>query len=239
MPGFIKNYFEICCMTVTVVIVNTKLIISELFFSIQGESSYAGYPCFFIRLAGCNLNCSYCDTKYAQSAKKGTVYFVDEIVNKVKKAEIPLVEITGGEPLLQEGVKELCQKLLDAGFKILMETNGSLSIASVPAKVIKILDCKSPSSGEADRMDFANFALLSKEDEIKFVISNKTDYNYSVEIIKKYKLNSIVDNILFSPDLSSSGIPAELAKWILEDKLNVRMQLQMHKIIWDPQEQRR
>lgn len=216
-----------------------KLIISELFASIQGESSYAGRPCFFIRLAGCNLDCSYCDTEYAKNPKAGEEYTINEILSKVKEAGINLVEITGGEPLLQEGVNELCQKLLDAEFKVLIETNGSISIASLPKKVIKILDCKCPASGEAKKMDFANFAFLSQSDEVKFVISNRNDYDYTVEIIKKYDLNSKVNNIILSPDLSNTALSAQLAEWMLEDKIPARMQLQMHKLIWDPEERGR
>jgi 7-carboxy-7-deazaguanine synthase len=217
----------------------TKLLISELFASIQGESSYAGRPCFFIRLAGCNLDCVYCDTEYARNAEDGEEYTIDEIVSKVEEAGIHMVEITGGEPLLQEGVNELCQKLLDAEFKVLIETNGSISIASLPPEVIKILDCKCPGSREADKMEFANFALLSQLDEVKFVISDREDYDYTVGIIKKYGLNYKVDNLLLSPELSHPCLSAQLAEWILEDKLDVRMQLQMHKLIWDPEERGR
>lgn len=217
----------------------TKLLISELFSSIQGESSYAGLPCFFIRLAGCNLNCSYCDTDYARDAKSGTEYSVAEIMAKTKETGIPLVEITGGEPLLQEGVKELCQKLLEADVQVLIETNGSMAIADIPPEVIKILDCKCPTSGETDKMDFVNFALLSKTDEIKFVISDREDYDYAVGILNKYELNRKVNNILFSPVLSNPGLSVQLARWILQDKICVRMQLQMHKIIWGPEERGR
>lgn len=217
----------------------TKLIISELFCSIQGESSYAGLPCFFIRLAGCNLDCVYCDTEYAKSAEDGEKSTISEILEKVNAAGIPLVEITGGEPLLQEGVNELCQKLLAEKFQVLIETNGSLSISLLSKEVIKIIDCKCPASGEADKMDLANFALLTKKDEVKFVISDREDYEYAVKVIREHELTEKVDNILLSPNFSNPGLPEQLAEWILEDKLNVRMQLQLHKRIWDPEERGR
>lgn len=216
-----------------------KLKISEYFTSIQGESTYSGMPCFFIRLAGCNLDCSYCDTEYARNTEDGAEYSIAKIVAKAQETGIPLVEITGGEPLLQEGVKELCRQLLDEKFQVLIETNGSISIAALPREVIKILDCKCPSSGEANKMDFGNFQYLSRGDEIKFVVADREDYNYAVEIIRKYDLNRKVDNILVSPELSNPCIAAEIAKWILEDRLPVRMQLQLHKIIWDPEERGR
>lgn len=216
-----------------------KLIISELFASIQGESSYAGLPCFFIRLTGCNMDCSYCDTEYAKNTEEGEACSIADIMNKVKEANIPLVEITGGEPLLQEGVNALCQQLLEEKFQVLIETNGSISIKALPKKVIKIMDCKCPASGEADKMDFANFALLSKQDEVKFVISDLDDYEYAVKIIKEHNLNDQVNNILMSPDLANPGLPAKLAEWIMKDKLLVRMQLQLHKRIWDPEERGR
>jgi 7-carboxy-7-deazaguanine synthase len=153
--------------------------------------------------------------------------------------DIKLIEITGGEPLAQENTIELCKELLHAGFKVLIETNGSLSIEKIPKDVIKILDCKSPSSGECDNMDFANFALLSQKDEVKFVISDKRDYDYACGIIKKYDLSTKINNILFSPMSSSPGITENLAEWIVNDKLPVRMQLQMHKIIWNEDERGR
>ena len=218
---------------------DTKLAISELFASIQGESSYAGLPCFFIRLVGCNLDCVYCDTEYAKNVADSKEYSIAEILEKVKAAEIPLVEITGGEPLLQEGVIELCQKLLDEKFQVLIETNGSISIISLPEEVIKILDCKCPASGEADKMDFANFALLKKQDEVKFVISDRRDFEYAVKIINEYKLNDQVDNILLSPNFTNPELPAMLAEWILENKISARMQLQLHKCIWSPEERAR
>jgi 7-carboxy-7-deazaguanine synthase len=218
---------------------NEQLKIIEMFTSIQGESSYAGRPCFFIRLAGCNLNCSYCDTEFAKSADDGDESDIDTIVAKAESADVPYVEITGGEPLLQKNVSKLCQKLFDAGFEVLMETNGSLPISQLPYDVIKIIDCKCPSSGEMDSMDFANFADISPEDEIKFVISDREDYEYVCSIIEEYGLDNKVNNILLSPVQSESFTAAMLSEWILEDKLEVRLQLQLHKIIWDPEERGR
>lgn len=218
---------------------NNIMKITELFTSIQGESSYAGRPCFFIRLAGCNLNCSYCDTEFAKSADSGKDISIESILERAKNANVATVEITGGEPLLHDEVPLLCRGLLEAGFRVLIETNGSLPIAKLPEKVIRIVDCKCPSSGESERMDFANFAELNPCDEVKFVIADREDYEYACEVIAKYELNSKVDNILFSPVASELFSPAELAEWILEDKLDVRLQLQLHKVIWDPNERER
>ena len=217
----------------------TKYMISELFSSIQGESSYAGWPCFFIRLAGCNLNCTYCDTQYAGKSATGKEYTLARLLEQVKAADIPLVEITGGEPLLQKGVPKLCRKLLDEKYQVLVETNGSISIASLPEEAVKIVDCKCPSSGHADQMDFANFALLSWHDEVKFVIVDRDDYEYALKIIKRYDLKHKIINIILSPDLSRPGLAAKLAEWILADHAPVRMQLQLHKCIWDPSERGR
>ena len=213
--------------------------IAELFISIQGESSYAGKPCFFIRLAGCNLNCSYCDTEFAKSAGNGSEYSVDNLVAVADKSGVRLVEITGGEPLLQEDVPELCGRLKDAGFTVLVETNGSLRISQLPPEVIRIIDCKCPSSGESESMCLANFAYITPADEIKFVICDRADFDYACKIVSEYDLESRVENILFSPVVSDSLSPALLAEWILEIRFPVRLQLQLHKIIWNPGEQGR
>ena len=213
--------------------------IVEMFTSIQGESSYAGRPCFFIRTAGCNLNCSYCDTEYAKSADAGKFFSIENLIEEAKTANAAIVEITGGEPLLQEGIEDLCRGLIDTGFTVLVETNGSVRISQLPEGVIRIVDCKTPSSGEAGRMDFANFADLKLYDEVKFVISDRSDYLYARDIIEKYRLNDKVENILFSPVASENFSAAELSEWILEDHLNVRLQLQLHKIIWSPEERGR
>ena len=216
-----------------------KLKIAEMFTSLQGESSYAGIPCFFIRLAGCNLNCSYCDTEFAKIADNSQGYSIDDLLEKAKSSGVKLVEITGGEPLLQGGVPELCRALIDAGHHVLIETNGSLRISQLPSEVVRIVDCKCPSSGEAVSMEFANFADLNRSDEVKFVVANREDYDYARVVIEKYTLNSKIDNILFSPVASELFSAAKLAEWILEDQLDVRLQIQLHKIIWDPEERER
>ena len=210
-----------------------------MFTSLQGESSYAGKPCFFIRLAGCNLNCSYCDTEFAKTADDSQEYSIDNLLKSAESAGVNLVEITGGEPLLQDGVTELCRGLINAGYYVLIETNGSLRISQLPPEVIRIVDCKCPSSGEATAMEFANFADLTTSDEVKFVVANREDYDYARGVIEKYTLNLKIDNILLSPINSEQFSAAKLAEWILEDQLDVRLQLQLHKIIWDPEERER
>jgi 7-carboxy-7-deazaguanine synthase len=178
------------------------------------------------------LNCSYCDTKYARNRENGRDISVDELLDEAGKRAVPVVEITGGEPMLQPGTVLLCEKLMSAGFTVLLETNGSVSTAAVPDGVIKIIDCKCPSSGEADKMDFANFAGISADDEIKFVISGREDYEYAGDIIRKYDLTRKVKNILVSPAAGAEELSAKIAEWILADRLNVRLQIQLHKIIW-------
>jgi 7-carboxy-7-deazaguanine synthase len=211
---------------------NSKTIrIAEIFTSIQGESSFAGIPCFFIRLAGCNLNCSYCDTEFAKSAENCKERDIDEIVSAALESGVRLAEITGGEPLLQKHTHELCKKLLKNGFTVLLETNGSLRTSQVPEEVIKIIDCKCPSSGESESMDLANFAEAGPNDEIKFVISDSKDYDFAKRIINDFSLTEKVSEVIMSP-VSPGLLPAKLADWILKDKLEGRMQLQLHKIIW-------
>ncbi len=205
--------------------------VCEIFASIQGESTYQGLPCIFIRLSGCNLRCSYCDTAYSYDIGKDMV--LEEIVNTVKNFEIQLVEITGGEPLLQPGSILLMEKLLELGYKVLLETNGSLSIKNVPQAVIKIMDIKLFSSGMHAHNDYENINYLTEKDEIKFVISDKKDYDEAVRIISAYGLNGKM-KLLFSP--AEPGIKMhELAEFILKDKLPVRLNLQLHKILWNNQ----
>lgn len=208
---------------------SAKFAIAELFSSIQGESSSAGKFCFFIRLAGCNLNCKWCDTKYAAKTK----YFltIEEIVEKALKSGAKLVEITGGEPLLNPETPALCKELISKNFTVLLETNGSLPINKLPAKLKIILDCKCPSSGENFKMLFANFAKIKAKDEIKFVIADKNDYIYAKKIIKKYDLFTKTNHIFFSP-VSGMLKPSLLAEWMLEDKSKATLALQLHKIIW-------
>ena len=206
-----------------------KIKIAELFYSIQGESSFAGYPCFFIRFADCNLRCTYCDTRYAYEEAHPQLS-ISQILTELKKYPGAIVEITGGEPLLQEGVYPLLEKLLTADRTVLLETNGSLSLADVPEDVVKIMDMKCPGSGMHEQMDFDNFDLLSQKDEIKFVIGSRDDYNWAVQVVSAYGLQN-KSTVTFSP-VSANLVPATLAGWILKDHLTVRLRLQLHTIIW-------
>lgn len=207
--------------------------VCEIFVSIQGESTFAGVPCTFVRLSGCNLRCSYCDTPYAY--EEGTEMSVDSILYKVSEEGIRLVEITGGEPLLQhDEVSELMKRLLAAGYKVLIETNGSVSIGSLDSRVIVIMDVKTPSSNMSARNDFSNFAYLKPADEIKFVISDRNDYEWSKKLVLEQGLSKRC-TILFSPAAGTIP-PRELAGWILQDRLEVRLNMQLHKIIYNPDE---
>jgi 7-carboxy-7-deazaguanine synthase len=203
--------------------------ICELFYSIQGESSYAGYPCFFIRFAGCNLRCSFCDTRYAYEGEHKS-YSISQILAELEKYPGIMVEITGGEPLLQEGVYPLFEHLLAAGRTVLLETNGSLSLKNVPADVVKIMDMKCPGSSMHDKMDYSNFGFVDLKDEIKFVISSREDYNWATQLVSSYDLHKKT-TVTFSPVIGSLP-PEKLAAWILEDLLPVRLRLQLHTIIW-------
>ena len=204
--------------------------LSEIFFSIQGESSYAGLPCIFIRLAGCNLRCKYCDTKYSYKTRFQNT--PNQIVESIRSfLPVKLVEITGGEPLLQDEIYELITLLHESHYKILLETNGSINLKKVPEYVTKIIDIKCPSSGFKNSFDEKNLNFLSQnKDEIKFVISDKNDYDWSKEEIDILNLNKY--RILFSPVFSVLN-SQDLAEWIIKDKLNIRLQLQLHKYIWD------
>mgnify|MGYP005890398431 FL=1 len=203
----------------------------EAFASIQGESTHAGRPCFFLRLAGCNLRCSYCDTGYAQSPEAGRAAEVPELVELVRASGLKLVEITGGEPLLTPETPALCRALLDAGFEVLIETNGSLSIAPLPREACRILDCKLPGSGMAEANDYGNYALLTPRDEVKFVVSSREDFEFGCGVIRRYDLAAKTLNLLFSPVWGRVDF-ADLAAWVTESRLPIRMQLQMHKLIW-------
>jgi 7-carboxy-7-deazaguanine synthase len=207
----------------------TELKIAEQFYSIQGESSYAGYPCFFIRFADCNLRCTYCDTRYAYDEDHPLIS-ISRILADLKKYPGILVEITGGEPLLQEGVYPLFEQLLAADRKVLLETNGSLSLKNVPTDVIKIMDMKCPGSGMHEKMDFDNFGFLGRQDEIKFVIGSRDDYHWAKELVSRYDLHSL-STVTFSP-VTSNLAAAKLAEWILADLLPVRLRLQLHTILW-------
>jgi 7-carboxy-7-deazaguanine synthase len=205
------------------------LTVSELFYSIQGETSYAGSPCAFIRLTGCNLRCSYCDACYTYE-EDGRQMLLDEILAFTASYPAALVAVTGGEPLLQENVYPLLKMLVSANRTVLLETNGSLGISKVPGEVVKILDLKCPDSGMHEQMDFKNVHFLSPRDEVKFVLSSRADYEWSVETIGKYRLDRTAQ-LLFSP--VTDRLPAsELAEWLLADQLPARLQLQLHKILW-------
>ena len=208
------------------------LTVNEIFHSIQGESTHAGRPCVFVRLTACDLRCSWCDTPYA--FHEGRKMAVDEILEQVKSFDCPLVEITGGEPLLQKDVYPLMQRLLQDGFMVMLETGGHRSIADVPAGVVRVMDVKCPGSGEAHRNDWTNIDHLTPRDEVKFVIKDREDYDFARHIVGEYALLGRVAAVLFSP-VHGELDPKRLAQWILEDRLPVRMQLQLHKFIWDPQ----
>ena len=201
--------------------------VNEIFKSIQGESSFAGLPCVFVRLAGCNLRCSYCDTTHAY--EENTEIAVDEILEKVKSFNCPLVEITGGEPLLQEKTYLLLNKLLDAGERVLIETNGSLDISRVDERAIRIMDLKCPGSGESDKTYWKNLDNLRQTDEVKFVLSNRQDYEWAKGIIEKYRLADKA-KVLLSVAFDRLA-PETVVEWMLKDNLNVRFQLQLHKYI--------
>jgi 7-carboxy-7-deazaguanine synthase len=202
--------------------------ISEIFTSIQGETSFVGLPFTFVRLTGCNLRCSYCDTQYAY--EEGTEYSLDKVVAEVNKRAVPRVVITGGEPLLQDETYILCSRLLDAGATVLLETNGSILIKDVDQRVHRILDLKCPGSGMDKYMIFKNLDYLTVRDEIKFVISDRKDFEWALETLKQHEMKGRA-HVLFSP-VSGRLHPHELAEWILQEKLNVRLQLQMHRYIW-------
>jgi 7-carboxy-7-deazaguanine synthase len=219
--------------------------INEVFHSIQGESSRAGMPCVFVRLAGCHLRCAYCDTEYA--FHEGEWRSISELLEQVMDYNCGLVEITGGEPLLQPRVHLLMKRLCDRGKTVLVETSGACDIDSggaCDARVIRIMDLKTPGSGESARNDWSNIARLRRTDEVKFVVCDRADYEWSRDVIVKHGLREKVDEVLMSAvfeqakGLEILGKPSlsmrELAEWILEDGLAVRMQTQLHKFIWEP-----
>jgi 7-carboxy-7-deazaguanine synthase len=217
--------------------------VNEVFFSIQGESTRAGRPCVFVRLTGCHLRCTYCDTEYA--FREGRAVEIDDIVAEVARHPTDLVEITGGEPLLQARVHDLMRALCDLGKTVLVETSGACDIAACDPRVIRILDVKTPGSGEADRNLWSNLDHLTPRDEVKFVITDRDDYEWAREVIAARGLAERCAEILLSPVFAQpsgaeiAGADAlsmrELAGWILEDGLPVRLQVQLHKLIWDPQ----
>jgi 7-carboxy-7-deazaguanine synthase len=206
--------------------------INEIYHSIQGESTSAGRPCVFVRLTYCNLRCTYCDTEYA--FYDGKDFSVEQIIDEIEKYNCKLVEITGGEPLVQmEECLEMMKRLCDLGFEVMIETGGSLSIKDIDHRVKVIMDLKCPSSEMEKKNLDENIQYLKPTDELKFVIGNREDYDWTVEQMRKYNLKSKCE-VLFSVVFGKLE-PVELVNWILEDKLDVRFQLQMHKFIWDPQ----
>jgi len=205
--------------------------LSEIFYSLQGESTFAGLPCLFVRLAGCNLNCSYCDTAYARSDESAELLSNTEIVNRLLQYRVSLVEITGGEPLLQEAVPGLAKTLLKHEFTVLIETNGSLSIAAIDSRVHLIIDVKTPGSRMAESFNLDNLARLQPHHQLKFVLVDKEDFFWSLEFIKKYLAETGPLEIIFSP-VTASFEPALLAEMMLEYRVRARLQLQLHTRLW-------
>jgi 7-carboxy-7-deazaguanine synthase len=207
------------------------LTINEIFHSIQGESSRAGELCVFVRLTACDLRCTWCDTAYA--FHEGHKMSVDEVIAAVEAHGTSLVEITGGEPLLQEDVYPLMERLLAAGRTVMLETGGHRPIDRVPAAVLKIVDVKCPASGESDKNDYANLDRLSPHDEVKFVVQDRADYEFARDVIARYDLPSRAAAVLMSP-VHAVLDPRTLSEWMLADHLPARLQLQLHKFIWSP-----
>ena len=206
-----------------------KLMINEIYYSIQGESSYTGKPCIFIRLTYCNLRCSYCDSEY--TFYDGEELLIDDIIKKIRQYPCNLVEVTGGEPLFQENCIMLLNKLVEEKYEVLLETSGSLSIKDVPKEVINIIDFKCPSSKMMKKNLWKNINYIKQDDEIKFVIGNKEDYKWAKERISEYGLTEKC-TVLMSPTYEEIE-SKEIVEWILEDNLDVRFQIQLHKEIWD------
>jgi len=205
-----------------------KLKINEIYYSIQGESSYMGKPCIFIRLTYCNLRCSYCDSEY--TFHEGSNMTIDEIIDKIQNYPCKLVEVTGGEPLFQKECIDLLNKLVDLEYHVLLETSGSLSTKDVPEKVVNIIDFKCPTSNMKKKNDWENINYLKSSDEVKFVIGNREDYEWAKGKIEKYDLINKC-SVLMSPAYKQIE-PKAITEWILKDNLDVRFQIQLHKEIW-------
>ena len=206
----------------------SELRINEIFFSIQGESTKAGLPTIFIRLTGCPLRCRYCDTAYA--FHDGDKMSIDRIIQDISQFRTKNVTVTGGEPLAQRSCNELLSRLCDEGYHVSLETSGAIDVTNVDERVMKIMDIKTPGSTEDSKNKFENLAHLSNKDQIKFVICNRSDYEWSKQKLNEMNVLDICE-VLFSPEHNSLN-PTDLANWILDDKLNVRLQLQIHKYLW-------
>ena len=204
--------------------------ITEIYRSIQGESTWSGLPCTFVRLTGCNLRCSWCDTEYGFFG--GKKMSIDDVFQEIEKLNCPLVELTGGEPLLQPKVALLADRLLDAGYQVLVETGGHMDIDIVSSRAVRIVDMKCPASEMTDKNDYKNLERVTNQDEIKFVIQNKEDFIWAEALIKQYKLESKC-TVILSPVFGVMA-PLELTDLLLESGLNVRMQMQLHKLLWSP-----
>ncbi len=207
------------------------LTVNEIFYSIQGESTRAGRPCVFVRLTACDLRCTWCDTPY--SFHEGTKRTLDDVVAEVERYGCPLVEVTGGEPLLQEEVFPLMDRLLASGHTVMLETGGHRPIDRVPREVVKIVDVKCPGSGEAARNDWSNLDRLASHDEVKFVLKDRADYEFAKNVVERHELAGKTAAVLFSP---VHGVlePRTLSEWMLADHVPARLQLQLHKYIWSP-----
>jgi 7-carboxy-7-deazaguanine synthase len=206
------------------------MLVTEIFKSIQGESTYAGLPCVFVRLAGCNLRCHWCDTAYAFYGGQETS--VEEVLARVRQLGGKLVELTGGEPLLQREVYPLTEQLLAEGYRVLVETSGERNVGELARAVVKVVDVKCPGSGESEKFCFDNLALLERKDQIKFVILDEKDYEYAKDFVVRHQLHDCVEEVIFSPVFGQLE-PRQLAEWILRDGLEVRLGLQLHKFIWE------
>ena len=206
--------------------------INEIYYSVQGESTHSGCPCIFIRLTYCNLRCSYCDTEYA--FYDGKDMEITDIMSEIKQWDCNLVEVTGGEPLFQDECIDLLNELVNSNYEVMLETGGSLSISDVPKKVVKIVDFKCPSSGMVKKNLWSIVDDLQAHDEVKFVIGNREDFDWAKDRITEYSLDKIC-TLLFSPTFGEID-PQQIVEWILAENLPVRMQLQMHKMIWSPEE---
>ena len=212
-----------------------RMRLTEIYQSIQGESSYAGLPCVFVRTTGCDLRCSWCDSEFTFTG--GTRLSIDEILSEVEKYPCELVELTGGEPLLQPEIYELATRLADAGHTVLIETGGHRDISKLDPRVIRIMDLKCPASGESEKNLWSNIEHLRQIDEVKFVIADRGDYEWTIRTIRQHGLEDRV-KILMSTAFGMVD-PAEVVRWMLEDKLRARFQLQLHKYVWAPEERRR